>query len=54
VDIQADVDNNLHVSAFLSGLSLTTNHCGSAPHTRRNPRSRKADTFIPPIASYSD
>ena len=56
VDIQADVDNNFHVSAFLSGLSLTTNHGGSAHRltSGRNPRSRKADTLTSPIASHSD
>jgi hypothetical protein len=56
VDVQADVDHNFHVSAFLSGLCLTTNHCGSAHrHTPgRNPRSREADTLAFFIASHSD
>ena len=46
----------VHVSAFLSGLSLTTNHGGSAlrPTPARNPRSRKADTLTRFIASHSD
>jgi len=56
MDIQPEVDNNLHVSAFLSGLSLTTNHCGSALRLTpaRNPRPRKADTLPSPLASHSD
>jgi hypothetical protein len=56
VDIQAEVDHNFHVSAFLSGLSLTTNHCGLALRLTpaRNPRSREADTLAFNIASHSD
>ncbi len=56
VDVQPEVMDNLSVSAFLSGLSLTTNHCGSPlRHTSgRNPRSRKADTLRSPIASHCD
>jgi len=56
MDIQPEVNNNLPVSAFLSGLSLTTNHCGSAHRLTpaRNPRPRKADTLRSPIASHSD
>ena len=30
MDIQADVEDNVHVSAFLSGLCLTDQTCGSA------------------------
>ena len=56
VDIQSDVEDNVHVSAFLSVLSLTTNHCGSAlrPLPGRHPRSRKADTLGSLITSHSD
>ena len=56
VDIKSDVLDKVHVSAFLSGLSLTTNHGGSAlrPPPARHPPSRKADTLRPPIASHTD
>jgi hypothetical protein len=43
------------VSVFLSmgGLNFGSQHDVSALHPQRNPRSRKADTFIALIASHS-
>jgi hypothetical protein len=34
-------------------LNFDSQHCGSAPHKRRNPRSRRADTFARFIASHT-
>jgi len=55
VDIQAEEEDNVHVSAFLSWLSLLDQQGGSAhrPTPGRNPRSRKADPLRSPIASHS-
>jgi hypothetical protein len=46
----------VHVSAFLSGLSLTTNRCGSARRHRpaRDPRSPKPDAPSRFIVSQGD
>ena len=56
VDIQADVLDKVHVSAFLSVLSFTDQHCGSALRLTpaRHPRSGRADTLAFTIASHSD
>ena len=56
LDSGTGLECSFHVSAFLSLFVLLTRQCGSAlRHTpARNPRSRKADSFSPTIASQSD
>ena len=59
VDIQPELVDNVHVSAFLSLFELTTKPGDAARRLRpgRNPsrQSReKADTLRLPIASHSD
>ena len=56
MDIQPDVIDKVHVSAFLSLFCLTTKQCGSAlrPTPGRNPRSGKAGILIRPMASHGD
>ena len=56
VDIQPDILDNFHMSAFLSLFVLTTHNCGSAlRHTPApNPRFGKADTLRSFIASHTD
>jgi hypothetical protein len=52
VDVQADVEDNVHVSAFLSVLSLVW--LGTPALAGAQSTFPEADTLCSPIASHSD